>query len=148
MEKEAKNKRGYDDDFISLEHFGQRFTPNAIPTLKVRLRFREEDCPAGQRVFLKHPPSPIEVSVEHISAEVVNIFANIERRPVWRCQGDVVSFAAPGLQEPILLAMGPAGSKYTVCKAENRFHLLSLGVKVAPWALDDANRVDPQVLYT
>jgi hypothetical protein len=129
-----------------LGHFGKRFTPDAVTALPVRLVLREEYGTTREGVFLEDPSPLVEVALQDVVIEEVDVFADVKRSVIsWATEGNVVSLSS-ALQKPIEVVVRTTGGKDTVRRAEHCLHLLSLSIKVSPTSLDDADRVDPQVL--
>jgi hypothetical protein len=95
-------------------------------------------------MFLENPSSLTQVTIQDVPIEVIDQFANVERRFSLSLDGHIVPLLS-FLQEPVHLIASPAGSYDTVCGTKHVLHLLRLCCKISAWALDDTNRVDPQV---
>jgi hypothetical protein len=128
----------------SLAHLGESLASHSVTTLPIRLVFCEEDCTTSQSMFLENPSSFTQVTIQDMAIEIVDVFADIEGRFCPFLDGYVFPLASV-LQKSVNLIVSAAGSYHTIRGTKHVFHLLGLGCEISAWALDDTNRVDPQV---
>lgn len=117
---------------------------HTLPTFKVCLVLREENCAAGKGMFLEGPTAGAGRSLQHMAVEVVDLVTEIQQRSIIFLRWEVyVVSRASWLQESVRLANGTAGGKNIVYRTENLFYTLGFRDRVSVWSLYYADRIDP-----
>lgn len=126
-----------------LVHLCQRLASYTLATFPVRLSIGEEDGSVCQSSLLQHPSGFIEQAFKNMCFEIVHKSTYIQRLAAL-VEGQEIIFL-PRSQEPILLPLRATRSKHTVRRTENVLHTRSFLGKIAIWALDDGDGVNPVV---
>jgi len=130
----------------SLFHSGQGFTSYTSSTFPIGLVGSEVNGPSGEGSLLKNPTAAVDFASVDIATEVIDGSTNVVRQTALDVvHGDSLSLR-PRFQKSIICAGGARCGNDAIGRAENFLHALRLVTPIVFVVLDDAERVNPEIL--